>query len=100
VDDPEVRAMFARDSLLASDWYAERLCARQCRDVALWKRHEAALEAFRAGGAPATGVDTESRLVEVRRQLARVRAPEYLKELVGTIGADPFHSQVVHGPVA
>ncbi|HXB72534.1 MAG TPA: hypothetical protein VNY05_30130 [Candidatus Acidoferrales bacterium] len=93
LDDPEVRDMFTRGSLLASDWYAERLGAKQCRDVALWKRHEAALEAFRASGAPATGVDAECRLVEVRRQLARVSAPEYLKELVGTIGADPFHGQ-------
>jgi len=94
VDDTEVRAMFTRESLLASDWYAERLRTKQLRDVALWKRHEGALEAFRAGGAPATGVDIEGRLAEVRRQLDRVSAPEYLKELVGTIGADPFHGQV------
>jgi hypothetical protein len=94
LDDSDVRAMFARESLLASDWYAERLGTKQCRDVALWKRHEAALEAFRASGAPATGVDLECRLAEVRRQLVRVSALEYLKELVGTIGADPFHGQL------
>ncbi|HMC59397.1 MAG TPA: hypothetical protein VKJ01_09420, partial [Candidatus Solibacter sp.] len=108
VDDPGVRAMFTRDALLASDWYAERLRTKQCRDVALWKRHEAALEAFRGGGSPASGspaggspatgspvsgVDMECRLAEVRRRLTRVSAPEYLKELAGTIGADPFHGQ-------
>jgi len=94
VDDPEVRAMFTRERLLASDWYAERLRTKQSRDVALWTRHEAALEAFRASGAPATGVDIDGRLRAARSQLARVRAPEYLEELAGTIGADPFHGQV------
>ena len=44
VDDPSVRAMFTRESLLASDWYAERLRTKQTRDVALWQRHVAALE--------------------------------------------------------
>jgi hypothetical protein len=29
----------------------------------------------------------------VRHQLERVSAPAYLEELVGTIGADPFHGR-------
>jgi hypothetical protein len=94
VDDPAVRGMFTRESLLASDWYAERLRVKHRRDGDLWRRHIAALEAFRAGGAPASGVDVEFRLAEARRQLARVSSPGYLDELVGTIGADPFHGQV------
>ena len=36
------------------------------------------------------GEGIEERLAESRRQLARVSAPEYLKELEGTIGADPW----------
>jgi hypothetical protein len=93
VDDPDVRSMFTRDALLASDWYAERLHTKQLRDVALWKRHEAALEAFCASRAPAPGFDVEDRLAQVRKQLERVSAPDYLNELVGTIGADPFVGQ-------
>jgi hypothetical protein len=89
VDDPAVRAMFTRESLLASDWYAERLRSKQTRDVALWQRHVAALE--RAVSTPE--VDVAFRLSEARKQLARVSAAEYLKELEGTIGADPFHGQ-------
>jgi hypothetical protein len=29
-----------------------------------------------------------------RAQLSRVSSPAYLDELVGTIGADPFHKQI------
>jgi len=92
--DPEIRELFDRASMLASDWYAERLRTKQTRDVALWQRHVSALEAFQAGGARASGVQVASRLAEATLQLARVRRPEYLTELTGTIGADPFHGQM------
>jgi len=86
--DPQVRAMFTRESLLASDWYKERLRVKQQRDVALWSRHIAALEAFRAAGG-SRQIDGEARLAEARSQMSRVSAVAYLAELVGTIGADP-----------
>jgi hypothetical protein len=85
VDAPEIRGLFTREAMLASGWYRERLVVKQERDVALWTRHISALEAFRA---------EESRLKEAREQLARVSAPAYLRELEGTIGADPFHGQI------
>ncbi len=72
VSDPKVREAFTREALLASDWYRERLRAKQSIDIALWTRH------FRASG---------SAIAE--QQLARVSSEEYLAELVGTIGADP-----------
>ena len=93
VDDPGLRALFTRESLLASDWYRERLETKQSRDIALWTRHLRALDEFAAGSGAADGLDIECRLAESRRQLARVSAPSYLRELVGTIGADPFHGQ-------
>jgi hypothetical protein len=76
ITDPAIRGMFTREALLASDWYRERLAARQKRDIALWKRHVAA-----------TGSDT------AKARLARVEAPDYVDSLVGTIGADPFALQ-------
>jgi len=81
VDAPEVRGLFTRQAMLASDWYAERLRVKQDRDIALWTRHVSALTA--AGLSPA----------EASTQLARVSSPAYLHELQGTIGADPFHGQ-------
>jgi hypothetical protein len=76
VTDPAIRALFTREALLASDWYRERLNARQKRDIALWKRHVAA-----------TGADA------AKARLARVESPDYVDSLVGTIGADPFTCQ-------
>jgi hypothetical protein len=83
VDAAEIRALFSREALLASKWYGERLVVKQERDVALWTRHVRALE----------DAGMENRLEEARLQLARVGVPEYLSELRGTIGADPFHLQ-------
>src|SRR5450755_374718 len=88
VDDPRVRAMFTRESVLASDWYKERLRVKQTRDIALWSRHTAALEAFIAGPGSAR-FNVRGRLAEARVQMARVSSAAYLAELVGTIGADP-----------
>lgn len=40
VHHPDIRAMFTRDYLLNSAWYArERLQIKQARDIALWQRH-------------------------------------------------------------
>ncbi len=96
IDAPEIRALFVREALLASDWYQERLRVKQERDMALWKRHAAALDEFRAGPGnhPGSHIDLENRLDLVRRELARVSSPSYLQELRGTIGADPFHGQM------
>jgi hypothetical protein len=89
VGDPAVRAMFTRESVLASDWYQERLRAKQERDIALWRRHLASLDAF-ISGAGSAQFDVRARLVEARAEMARVSSVAYLSELVGTIGADPF----------
>jgi hypothetical protein len=96
IDDPEVRAMFTRESLLASDWYRERLRTKQRRDIMLWNRHIAALEGCCAGRA-LPGPEIEARLIAARAQLLRVGAPGYLRELEGTIGADPFITQEPRG---
>ena len=97
VDHPEVRGMFTREALLASDWYAERLRTKQQRDIALWQRHVAAIEKFRSAeqeSPPQDDIDFEARAALAREQLARVTAPSFLEELVGTIGADPFPHQI------
>lgn len=90
INDPAFRALFTRESMLASDWYKARLIAKQETDKALWNRHVKALEDFVAAGG--IGVDVSVLLAEARKQQARVHAPEYFDELIGTIGADPSHS--------
>jgi hypothetical protein len=88
----DVRAMFTRESLLASDWYRARLVAKQSRDTALWQRHVASLDAFLADGRQAAEVERlkiRQRHTLATTELGRVRDPRYLDELMGTLGAEP-----------
>ncbi|HEY3252312.1 MAG TPA: hypothetical protein VGJ91_00100 [Polyangiaceae bacterium] len=92
IDHPRFRALFGRESLLQSPWYHERLITKQARDVALWTRHREALEHAASLGHQ-WPKDLASRRELVTRELSRVSSEHYLDELVGTIGADPFHGQ-------
>jgi hypothetical protein len=99
--DPAIRALFTREALLASDWYQERLSVKQRRDVALWERHVRSLTEFLASPGhreEAQRLGIPRRLEHARAELERVRAPEYVKALVGTIGADPVHRPVQGRP--
>ena len=91
--DPEIRKMFTREYLLASDWYAKRLKTKQERDLVLWGRHVKYLEEFvasRANAQDAARLGVEKRLAAARGELGRVASEEYLRGLVGTVGADPM----------
>jgi hypothetical protein len=91
--DDQIRAMFTREYLLASDWYLERLEVKQARDVQLWRCHVHSLQQFLA----LPEYDDESkalaigeRLEQARAKLQEVQGEAYLESLVGTIGADPL----------
>lgn len=89
---PAIRSLFAPSSLLASDWYRERLAAKQRLDVAAWRRHCTYLGRFLKKenySEEAERLGVPQRLVEARQKLARVENPAYLEELVGTLGAEP-----------
>ena len=91
VQDPAIRAMFTRDYLLASDWYAARLKARQDRDLQRWERHCHDLESFLNMDSHqdvAVEMKVAERLQTAESKLASLKSPDYLAELVGTIGAD------------
>ncbi|MBA2481274.1 MAG: hypothetical protein H0V44_11480, partial [Planctomycetes bacterium] len=93
LDHPELRLLFTREHLLASSWYRQRLEVQQARDVALWRRHVADLEAFIARpshGDEAVRLGLADRLAQARAMLATVSAPEHVVRLQGTIGADPM----------
>jgi hypothetical protein len=90
---PDIRKMFTREALLASDWYRARLETKQRRDTALWSRHVASLEAFLADpsrGSEARQLGLPARRAYAAAELNRVSSPEYRKSLVGMIGADPL----------
>jgi hypothetical protein len=93
VNHPEIRAMFTREALLASDWYKERLRVKQSRDVSLWQRHVQSLSEFMSLAShrdEAERLGIGERLAHARAELERVSSATYLDELEGTIGADPI----------
>ncbi len=92
LDDPALRRLFERDSVLASGWYRARLEAYAASERARLERGMACLRAFLDApvgrdAAELSRVRRDLSLVEAR--LAEVRAPGYLESLVGTIGLDP-----------
>lgn len=96
VNDPEVRGLFTRESLLSSDWYRERLLMKQQREVELYSRHVASLSAFLARPgyeAECARLRVASRLEAARLELERVSGPGYLEELRGSLGADPIRRE-------
>jgi hypothetical protein len=89
-NDPAVRTLFTRESLLASDWYRERLETQQALDMVRWTKHRDALQSFLASGLAECQLDLQSRLATAEAHLAQASSPGYVESLVGTLGADPY----------
>ncbi|MCC5021402.1 MAG: hypothetical protein J6386_00660 [Candidatus Synoicihabitans palmerolidicus] len=92
LEAPEVRAMFNREAVLASDWYRERLAAKQGWDTALWTRHIESLKLTIANSANTDVVERmglTARLSQAQVKLAQVESEGYLTSLVGTLGRQP-----------
>ena len=90
---PEFRALFTRDSVLASAWYAERLDAKQ---AAAASRAEAGLNALRTfiqtpgNEEPSQRLDVPTRIEAAEAEYARFSSPEYRSVIVGTVGRQPL----------
>ncbi len=90
---PEIRAMFSRNYLLNSAWYQERLTIKQRRDAALWQRHVDYLNDHLHDTRLSTRIadlNLQKRYEQAKQKLEKVKSPEYLQSLVGTLGADPL----------
>jgi hypothetical protein len=96
---PDVRSLFSKENLLASDWYKQRLSIKQQRDITLYQRHVDYLTKFLAEANTRCEPDgiahCEALLAEARTKLAEVSAPAYLESLWGSLGADWVHRQAV-----
>ncbi len=92
LDHPEIRGMFAREKVMASDWYQARLKAKQALEVRAWRGHVDYLAKFlgkQSYANVAERLDIGSRLEAAKQELARVQGKDYLAGLHGTIGAEP-----------
>ena len=95
LEHPEIRALFTREHLLASSWYAERLKARQSVDRKLWRRHAEYLDRFLkrpSHAGEAARLDISGRLAQARATLVEVDSLAYLEKLSGTLGAEPIEA--------
>ncbi len=93
VHAPQIRALFSRESLLASDWYRQRLEVKRERDLALWRRKLDELLRFRQNPhnqEESRRLELDARITFVRERLGRLEDPESWQQFIGTIGADPL----------
>ena len=90
---PEFRKMFTLDHVMNSDWYKERLKLKQQKDIQYWTDNIAYLEKIlkmKNYKEAIERLNLVEKLEDSKKQLAKVSNPDYLEELVGTIGADPL----------
>ena len=90
--NPEFRALFERENILSSSWYAARLDAKVARDTR--QAHQAIedLTRFYTAENNEEVIDRlgiEGRLAEARAWLDKVSSPAYREHLVGTLGLQP-----------
>ena len=93
ITDSAIRAMFAREYLLESDWYHERLQIKQQRDSLLWQQHRDYVlkRMSEIEEADLLSQVLADKLASANRMIAEVSQPSYLESLKGTLGADWIH---------
>jgi hypothetical protein len=90
---PEVRRLFERDYVLASDWYRERLERYQAREAAYLDASALYLKKFLAERGEAGSIlvrRAQAELGKVQERAATVRQKAWLESITGTIGLDPL----------
>lgn len=90
--DPEVRRLFDREEMLASDWYRARLEAKAAVDRSLWRRQAREIASFLANRTrlqPQERSEMEARLARARAEAAALEAPDAAGRYAGTTGLDP-----------
>jgi len=94
--DPEFRQMFTRQAVVGSQWYQDRLKAKQQADIRLAKTKREALEKYcnDPNNLPVIHrLQLPQRLLLAQEQLKHFESSEYLKSLSGSIGMDPVLSK-------
>ncbi len=84
LDDSEIRDMFTFESIVNSEWYAERLITRQQIEVDAIQNRIAQLNN------EAKSEYQQAKLEMLKSKLKRKKGIGYLKSLRGTLGADPY----------
>ncbi|MCJ8332078.1 MAG: hypothetical protein HRT89_12345, partial [Lentisphaeria bacterium] len=94
IDDPKIRQLFERESVINSDWYKERLSIFQTRYENLWKRHLDYLQQFKGKAHLkdiADQIDIDTKINYVQDCLKDIQTDTFKNNLIGTFGADPLY---------
>ena len=90
--DPEIRAMFTREAMLASDWYRARIDAKETCDRTLLTRHRENIQSFLASPVyeeVAASLDLPAKLKQVEQALHEVGSETWKHRHHETLGTDP-----------
>jgi hypothetical protein len=93
LQSPQFRALFTRESVLSSSWYAQRLDARQAAATAQAATGLAAIDRFVSAPGneePSARLDMPARVEAARLEAQRLASPEYRAQLIGTLGNTPL----------
>lgn len=91
--DPAVRQLFDRDTVLKSDWYKARLTHYRDQQLELAHRNRDYIKSFIRHARhqeEAQRLGLENTLAELDAWIKKLGSKDYLESLVGTIGADPL----------
>lgn len=94
ISDSELRKLFDREYVVNSDWYKARLLRKQQIDTSATINFITYIKEYmaRPSNSEIVGdLDLQKRLDLAQEKLAYFKSEQYLKDLVGTIGADPLY---------
>jgi hypothetical protein len=90
---PEFREMFTHESVLAADWYAQRLDAKQAAALERAEAGLAAIEKFVStpgNEEPSARLAMPARVEAARAEVQRLASQVFREQLVGTVGRTPM----------
>ena len=93
IQDPELRALFDRESVIASDWYRERLEAYRDRESGYIEASVGRLRRYLAESAETGSVAArraKAELARVEERMDVLGQAGYIEMIVGSIGLDPL----------
>jgi hypothetical protein len=93
LETPEFRALFGREAILASDWYAARLDAKQAAAATRADAGLKALEKFIStpgNEEPSQRLDVPKRIDAAQAEYDKFSSAAYRKGIIGTVGRQPL----------
>ena len=90
---PEFRELFTRESVLATDWYAARLDAKQAAAAGRAEAGLAAIQKFVStpgNEEPAARLDMAARISAATAEVDRFSSAGYRERIIGTVGRTPL----------